>query len=106
MANIVSIVQGLDIGDYFDLLISGSGLPRSKPDPAIFVQAASGLGVSPDRSVVLEDSTMGVEAAVRAGMRCVALTTTRPASELHDADRIVDSLEALEPEVIENLLKQ
>lgn len=104
MANIVAVLEATGLADYFDLLLSGARLPRSKPDPAIFLQAAQGLGTSPAEAIVLEDSPMGVEAALRAGMRCIAVTTTRPASALSGATLIIDSLENLVPHTIEQLL--
>lgn len=105
MANIVAVIEALGLADAFDLLISGARLPRSKPDPAIFVQAAGGLGATPSESVVLEDAVVGVEAALAAGMRCVAVTNTRPAVDLAAATRVVASLEDLEPDAIERLLE-
>lgn len=103
MANITAIIEALGIGDAFDLLISGAHLPASKPDPAIFVQAARGLGCEPEHCVVLEDSTVGVEAAVRAGMPCIAVTNTRPAAKLEAASLVVDSLEDLPGDIFEQL---
>jgi HAD superfamily hydrolase (TIGR01509 family) len=104
MANIVAVVEGLGLADAFDLLISGARLPRSKPDPAIFLQAAGGLGAVPAGCVVLEDAVQGVEAALRAEMRCIAVTNTRSAQDLAAATRVVASLEELEPDAIERLL--
>lgn len=104
MANIVAVIQALGLADAFDLLLSGARLPASKPDPAIFVQAAAGLGVPPERCVVLEDAVQGVEAALRAGMRCIAVANTRSVQELAAAHRVVASLEELEPDAIERLL--
>jgi beta-phosphoglucomutase len=105
MANIVAIVQTLGLGDAFDLIISGARLPASKPDPAIFLQSALGLGCSAAQSIVIEDSTVGVEAACRAGMACVAVTNTRPAAELTAASLVVDSLEDLPANIFERLAK-
>jgi HAD superfamily hydrolase (TIGR01509 family) len=95
MANIVALVAELGIGNYFDALISGAFLPRSKPDPAIFLQAAAALGATPATSLVIEDGIVGVEAAKRAGMRCVAVTTTHPAEKLAQADVVVATLAEL-----------
>jgi len=103
MANIVAIAHALGIADAFDLLISGAHLPASKPDPAIFVQAALGLGCDPRSSVVLEDSVVGVEAACRAGMPCIAVTNTRPAAELAAASVIVESLADLPEDIFDQL---
>lgn len=57
----------------------GEGL-RGKPHPDIFLEAARRLNVAPAECIVFEDAPLGVEAARRAGMRAVALTTTLPAS--------------------------
>jgi beta-phosphoglucomutase len=52
---------------------------RGKPHPDIFLEAARRLGVPPGQCLVFEDAPLGIEAARRAGMRAVALTTTLPA---------------------------
>lgn len=104
MANVVTLVATLDIADYFDALVSGAGLPRSKPDPAVFLQAAAALGAQPENCLVIEDSLMGIQAARNAHMRCIAVTTTHPAEKLGDADLVVDALTELDPEAFERLL--
>jgi len=106
MANIVAVLTALNVVQYFDALLSGAFLPRSKPDPAIFLQAAAAVGADPVQCVVIEDGIVGVEAAKRAGMRCIAVTTTHPADKLSGADLIVDSLEELAPDTFERLLSQ
>jgi beta-phosphoglucomutase family hydrolase len=106
MANIVAVLAALNVVQYFDALLSGAFLPKSKPDPAIFLQAAAAVGAEPAQCVVIEDGTVGVEAAKRAGMRCIAVTTTHPADKLSDADLVVDSLEELAPDTFERLLGQ
>lgn len=103
MANIVAVVAALEIGNRFDALVSGAFLPRSKPDPAIFLHAAAALGAAPEECLVVEDGIVGVEAARRAGMCCVALTTTHPAERLAGADLIVQDLSALSEEMVEAL---
>jgi len=57
------------------------GLP-GKPEPAIFLEVARRLGVAPAHCVVFEDAPLGIEAARRAGMRAVAVTTGHRADEL------------------------
>ncbi|MCX6911227.1 MAG: HAD family phosphatase, partial [Verrucomicrobia bacterium] len=64
---------------------------RSKPNPDIFLHAASQLGSKPETCLVIEDAPHGVEAARRAGMKCVAITTTYDRRKLGGADRVVDS---------------
>ena len=64
------------IGDWIDTVTSPADGLRGKPHPDIFLEAARRLGVTPQECIVFEDAPLGVEAARRAGMRAVALTTT------------------------------
>jgi beta-phosphoglucomutase family hydrolase len=89
--NIEVLVQELQIGKYFDVIVSGNDIP-GKPDPAIFLRTAQQLGVKPEHCTVIEDSVAGVEAAKQAGMACIAVTTTNNAIALSRADLILDSL--------------
>lgn len=57
------------------------GLP-GKPQPAIFLEAARRIGVSPARCIVFEDAPFGIEAARRGGMRAVAVCSSHSATEL------------------------
>ncbi|RPI29572.1 MAG: HAD family phosphatase [Chloroflexota bacterium] len=99
--NIDSLVDELDIRPYFTVLLSATALP-GKPDPAVFLEAARQVGVTPGACTVIEDSIPGVEAARRAGMRCIAVTTTNPYPVLVDAgaDLVVNSLEELSEEMV------
>lgn len=102
--NIDAIVAELGIGDLFQTLVSGSKL-SGKPDPATFFLAAERLGFAPIDCLVIEDATVGVEAARRGGMKCVAVCTTHPQDDLQDADIVVDRLADLNPNDIELLFK-
>jgi beta-phosphoglucomutase len=62
---------------------------RGKPHPDIFLEAARRLGVAPADCLVFEDAPLGVEAARRAGMRAVALTTTLPAEHFATFDNLI-----------------
>jgi beta-phosphoglucomutase len=73
MANISTLVAHLEIGDYFQALMSGYGLPRGKPHPAIFLNSAAAVGVTPAHCIVVEDSLAGIEAARRAGMASIVV---------------------------------
>jgi HAD superfamily hydrolase (TIGR01509 family) len=93
-ANIDALVGELGLAPYFDALGSGVDMP-AKPDPALFLEVAAQIGVPPQRCIVVEDAVAGVAAALGAGMKCIAVTTTSPAEALAAADIIVDSLDAL-----------
>lgn len=73
MANISSFAVRLGIADRFMALMSGYRLPRGKPHPALFLNSAAAVGAGPHECLVIEDSLVGVEAARRAGMACVAV---------------------------------
>ena len=90
-ANIEVLVEALGFRPYFAALVAGYDLP-GKPEPAVFLEAARRLDVSPAACLVIEDSLAGVTAAKRAGMRCLAVTNTSPAGVLAEADWVVASL--------------
>ena len=100
--NIDAIIDGLNLRDMFHALVSGSSF-SGKPDPATFLHAAERLGVEPAACLVIEDAVVGVEAARRGGMKCVAVCTTHPREELQDADIVVDRLGDLLPADLESL---
>lgn len=92
---------------YFDNLVSGEDFPQSKPNPAIFLQAAQMAGVVPKHCLVIEDSANGVTAAKRAGMYCIGYRSEHSTGQdLHFADRIVSSLHELNAETIVNFPAQ
>ena len=63
---------------------------KGKPQPDIFLHAAERLQSLVEECLVIEDAPLGIEAARRAGMRCIALTTTYERTRLQDADVVVD----------------
>jgi len=101
-ANIDALVDELGLRPYFAAIVSGFDLP-GKPDPAVFLKAARLIGVPPGRCVVVEDAVAGVEAARRAGMKCIAVTTTNPAQALQGAHIVVERLDTLPPDTFERL---
>lgn len=73
----VELVLGiLGIRQRFQALLSGEELPASKPEPTLFLRAAEALGLPPEGCIVVKDTPAGVEAAHKAGMPCIAVTTT------------------------------
>lgn len=76
--NIAFAISGLGMHDFFDAAVGAADVKRGKPEPDIFLEAARRIGVPPEHCVVFEDAPLGIEAALRAGMRAVALTKTHP----------------------------
>ena len=83
MANIAAMVRALEIGDYFLALVTGTHLPKGKPDPAIFLRCAAVAGVAAGECLVIEDSVHGIEAAQRASMYSIAVGTLADSTVLH-----------------------
>jgi beta-phosphoglucomutase len=93
--NVELVLELLGVGARFSALSTGDEVRRGKPDPEVFLKAAAKLGLAPRSCAVVEDAPAGVEAALAAGMRAIAVTTTRPAAELRRAHLIVESLREL-----------
>ncbi len=104
--NIRLITGSLGIADRFQAVVWGREVPEGKPSPLIFLLAAQRLLVTPSGCVVIEDSIAGVEAAGRAGMKCVAVTNTNSREKLARADLLVDSLEDLSFTTLAGLWKK
>jgi mannitol-1-/sugar-/sorbitol-6-phosphatase len=79
------------------VMVTADCVLHGKPDPECFLLGAQMLGVDPTRCVVFEDSPAGIAAGRAAGACVVALRTTRPEAELHDAHAIVDTLASVLP---------
>ena len=101
--NIELITEILGIKKYFSLFINGDDVKEGKPSPQAFLLAAKKLGVAPKNCVVMEDAVVGVQAAKRAGMYCIAIANTYPRENISEADIVVDSLEEITVKTIEAL---
>ncbi|MBM7090422.1 HAD family hydrolase [Streptomyces sp. NPDC012461] len=86
---------GLDrwFGD--EVVFSSQDVGRGKPAPDLFLYAAERMGVTPDRCAVVEDSPLGVQAAVAAGMDVYGFTAMTPPEKLAGATRLFDDLRKL-----------
>ncbi|MGR6971944.1 HAD family hydrolase [Streptomyces cynarae] len=73
-------------------VFSSQDVGRGKPAPDLFLYAAERMGVAPQRCVVVEDSPLGVQAAVAAGMDVYGFTAMTPADRLADATRLFASM--------------
>ena len=96
---------------YFIAIASASDGVRGKPEPDLYLLAMAkvrdrlGQACNAAASIAIEDSHWGLEAARRAGLRCVAVTHTYPATELGTADLVVDTLRDVTVSRIEDLLR-
>jgi HAD superfamily hydrolase (TIGR01509 family) len=92
---ILNLLRKMRIAEYFQVVITADEIEHPKPSPDIFLECARILDCSPERCVVVEDSVFGVEAARRAGMKCIAVPTgayTRRQLEKMKPNLVVRSL--------------
>ncbi|GGV78288.1 HAD family hydrolase [Streptomyces griseoloalbus] len=86
---------GLDRWFDDERIFSSQDVGRGKPAPDLFLYAAERMGVTPERCVVVEDSPLGVRAAVAAGMDVYGYTAMTPAGKLAGATRLFDDMREL-----------
>ena len=89
------VLSCLGLENAFDAIVTLDDIHSPKPDPEIYFTTAELLGVRPIQCVVFEDSPSGAQASVSAGMYCVGLTTSFPASALGSADFVVSDFTQL-----------
>ena len=99
-ANLDVVLEVIGLRDCFQALVSAEDVTAGKPDPQVFLKAASRLGMTPAQCVVVEDAAAGVEAARRAGMRSIGVNRKAPLK----ADIAVSSLADLSPDAFLKLL--
>lgn len=75
--NAKTILHQVGIEDLFDAVADGNNVTKAKPDPEVFLKGAELLGLSPQECMVFEDAVAGIEAAHRAGMKCVGVGDSR-----------------------------
>lgn len=103
--NVELAISQHNLSKYFLSAACSEDVSRGKPDPEVFLEAAKILSITPKNCVVFEDSPHGIEAAKRAGMKTVALTTTHPSTTfMHlNPDLLVASLADLGIDQVEKL---
>jgi HAD superfamily hydrolase (TIGR01509 family) len=78
---------------WFEHVLAGDVVSRKKPDPAVYLLALERLGVDAAECVVIEDSRIGLQAALGAGIRCLVTTSAYTSEEdFHGASGVVGSL--------------
>jgi beta-phosphoglucomutase len=71
--NAVPILHKLGLIQSFEAVADGTNIKKSKPDPEVFLLAASLLSIPPTNCLVVEDAEAGVDAGLAAGMKVLAV---------------------------------
>lgn len=104
------VLQILEMVGLFDFIATRDDVEHAKPDPEIYELVATELATPPPQCLVIEDSPSGVQAALVAGMHCIAVTTPFTRKHLHQQKLleerwIVDNPEQLLA-TVEQMLKE
>ena len=98
------VFNRFELNQYFTHKVSGENFPKSKPDPAIFIHAADLAKSNHEECIVIEDSTNGVEAAVRANLYCLGYKSENSKKQkLDKANSIVDDFNLIDANFIKEL---
>ena len=77
---------------YFNAIITGSDVTKSKPDPQGYLMAAERININPLDCYVFEDSIQGLEAGIASGATVIGLTTSNPSEKLKNkAHKLIDN---------------
>lgn len=89
------ILDRLEIAPYFDVVMDGNKVSRTKPDPEVFLNCARDLHIAPEECAVFEDAEAGIEAALAAGMLAIGIGSPEILNRAH---HVVPGLSALTPD--------
>jgi len=101
------LIKRFGFKKYFDSILSREQVIKPKPDPEVYLTSASLLKISPENCVVFEDSPTGLEAAGRAGMHKIGVTTgiSKEKMQLY-ADLVINDFREINIEEIRSLLNK
>lgn len=103
-STISRVFNRFNLDQYFSHKVSGEDFPKSKPDPAIFLHAASLSKNIKEECIVIEDSTNGVQAACAAGIYCVGYNSENSKLQnLEGASTLVDDFFKINAKIIKEL---
>ncbi|MFT4304276.1 MAG: HAD family hydrolase [Candidatus Woesearchaeota archaeon] len=101
------MLEEMKIKEYFTAIITSECVEYHKPNPEVFLKAAEGIKMPPERCVVIEDSTAGILAAKTGNFKSIGIASDYHAiDEFTNADIALRNIEHLTYKVINNLFNQ
>jgi beta-phosphoglucomutase len=95
VADIDFVLNKIPIRDDFEVIVNAGMVTKPKPDPQVYLKAAQGLNMPPEKCVVFEDSLAGIKSANNAGMKVVGITTGHTAAELQPVNLVINDYSEL-----------
>lgn len=105
LSNINFVIDGTNIRQYFEAIVSADDVHESKPHPETFLKCAQLLGIEPKDCLVFEDTPKGAETALHAEMDCVIITTLHHREEFSNYKNVIAFINNFEDAFITNLIK-
>ncbi|MCX7771590.1 MAG: HAD family phosphatase [Clostridia bacterium] len=100
------VLKSVGIYSYFDALMTGDDISKSKPDPEIYIKAAKALDVEPGECVAIEDACLGIKSAKGAGLNCIAFQNPNSGNQdTTQADYVVSSIIEIDVNLIRKVGK-
>lgn len=89
--SVEAMMEKADLARYLDLMMSNEDVSRAKPDPEIYLKSMQGLGVTPEKTLIVEDNENGVRAARASGAHVLVVADT------HDVnlENIMSTIESI-----------
>lgn len=100
--NAPKILEKTRLIEYFDVIIDGTKVSKSKPDPEVFLKGAVGLQLENKECVVFEDAFAGIQAAIAAGMKSVGIGKKEV---LYNASMVIPDFKGIDPEKLARKIK-
>lgn len=101
--NVDFVLDNLKIRHYFPVIVGQADVKTSKPHPEVFSKAAALMNLPPEDCLVFEDAPKGIEAAKRAGIDAVAVTSFHTAKELEN-DNVIATISNYNDTVLKALI--
>lgn len=93
--NLISLaLKILNLQGIFQIILAAEDYEKGKPDPTVYSLAIQALRLPSQDVLVIDDHPLGIEAAKRAGIRCLAVAHTHPISQLQGADYVTQRLDS------------
>jgi HAD superfamily hydrolase (TIGR01509 family) len=100
------LIDHLNIRQYFDVIVGKDDVDNGKPHADTYTLTAKKLGIPPEQCLVFEDALMGEQAAYKAGMRCIALSTSIKPDKFQAPLAVIKDFTDLTPQQVLDLLEQ
>lgn len=95
--NTMSIITKTDLIKYFDAVVDGNQISKSKPDPEVFLKAAEKLNLSPNECLIVEDAIPGINAGIAGGFKTIGINDASHYNKAtYKIDNIKEVLKCLE----------